>query len=37
MRQYRHPERKEITLPKVLAALSDPVRLSHRRGARARR
>jgi DNA-binding transcriptional ArsR family regulator len=28
MRQYRHPERKEITLPKVLAALSDPVRLS---------
>ncbi|MBV9568831.1 MAG: helix-turn-helix transcriptional regulator [Hyphomicrobiales bacterium] len=28
MRQYRHPEPNEITLPKVLAALSDPVRLS---------
>ena len=28
MRQYRHPRRKEITLAKVLAALSDPVRLS---------
>jgi DNA-binding transcriptional ArsR family regulator len=28
MRQYRHPEEKEITLTKVLAALSDPVRLS---------
>jgi DNA-binding transcriptional ArsR family regulator len=28
MRQYRHPEGKEITLTKVLAALSDPVRLS---------
>ena len=28
MRQYRHPARDEITLPKVLAALSDPVRLS---------
>ncbi len=28
MRQYRHPGRGEITLPKVLAALSDPVRLS---------
>jgi DNA-binding transcriptional ArsR family regulator len=28
MRQYRHPPRSEITLPKVLAALSDPVRLS---------
>jgi DNA-binding transcriptional ArsR family regulator len=28
MRQYRHPVRDEITLPKVLAALSDPVRLS---------
>src|ERR1700731_1538273 len=28
MRQYRHPARAEITLPKVLAALSDPVRLS---------
>ena len=28
MRQYRHPAPEEITLPKVLAALSDPVRLS---------
>ncbi len=28
MRQYCHPGRGEITLPKVLAALSDPVRLS---------
>ena len=28
MRQYRHPREDEITLPKVLAALSDPVRLS---------
>jgi DNA-binding transcriptional ArsR family regulator len=28
MRQYRHPQRKEITLTKVLAALCDPVRLS---------
>ena len=28
MRQYRHPARDEITLPRVLAALSDPVRLS---------
>ena len=28
MRQYRHPSPDEITLPKVLAALSDPVRLS---------
>jgi len=28
MRQYRHPKREEIELPKVLAALSDPVRLS---------
>jgi len=27
MRQYRHPASDEITLPKVLAALSDPVRL----------
>ena len=28
MRQYRHPKEDEITLTKVLAALSDPVRLS---------
>src|ERR1700674_4334573 len=28
MRQYRHPREDEITLTKVLAALSDPVRLS---------
>ena len=28
MRQYRHPAPDEITLAKVLAALSDPVRLS---------
>jgi DNA-binding transcriptional ArsR family regulator len=27
MRQYRHPKEDEITLTKVLAALSDPVRL----------
>jgi DNA-binding transcriptional ArsR family regulator len=28
VRQYRHPKQDEITLTKVLAALSDPVRLS---------
>ena len=28
MRQYHHPKEDEITLTKVLAALSDPVRLS---------
>lgn len=28
MRQYQHPKEDEITLTKVLAALSDPVRLS---------
>ena len=28
MRQYRHPQEDEITLTRVLAALSDPVRLS---------
>jgi DNA-binding transcriptional ArsR family regulator len=28
VRQYHHPNEDEITLPKVLAALSDPVRLS---------
>jgi len=28
VRQYRHPKEEEITLTRVLAALSDPVRLS---------
>jgi DNA-binding transcriptional ArsR family regulator len=28
VRQYQHPSEDEIALPKVLAALSDPVRLS---------
>ncbi len=28
MRQYRHPDRDEITLTGVLGALSDPARLS---------